>query len=284
MFPQRLDRLLESYGLCSERSSASFLRNNLIELNGQKLDFKDKLGSLAQLRKIPVDVETDVLVINGKKMRFFPHQYILLNKPSGYVCSHVSDQSPTVYRLLEKFYESKADEERIYIEENLHSVGRLDKETQGLLLFTTNQFFSHYFTAPQSNVPKTYLVELFKPVDEQTQKLYAEKCALGLFLPAEKKAGPCVTKPSKIVWLEERSCSITVTEGRFHEVRRIFDALGNCVINLKRTAFAGLCLEERLMEGSYRNLSLDEMKSLQSIYVESAKKRGCPKSNECSAH
>lgn len=271
MFPQRLDRLLESYGLCSERSGASFLRNNQIELNGRTLDFNDRASDFSELRKIPVDVETDVLAINGKKMRFFPHQYILLNKPSGYVCSHVSDQSPTVYRLLEKLYESKSGEERIYMEENLHSVGRLDKETQGLLLFTTNQVFSHYFTAPQSNVPKTYLVELFKPVDGQNQKLYAEKCALGLFLPAEKKAGPCVTKPAALQWLEERICSITVTEGKFHEVRRIFAALGNCVISLKRTAFAGLCLEECLLEGSYRNLSQNEMKSLQSLYENYAK-------------
>lgn len=279
MFAQRLDKVLEEYGFCSNRSCSCFLKNNEIELNGKKIGLKE-VGreqkcletEIAVLRKTLVDTQIDELFVNGKKVVFFDHQYIVLNKPQGYVCSSVSDMSTTVYELLalSKYFSEiineKPENERIYIEKKLHSVGRLDKETEGLLLFSTNTTFSHFFTSPQSNVEKTYFVELKKSVSQSQQAEYSEKCALRLLLPAEKKAGKCYSRPAKLLWKDSTHCEITVTEGKFHEVRRIFLALGNEVQRLKRIAFAGFCLPDSLLPGECRSLYIEEIEHFNLIF------------------
>ena len=182
--------------------------------------------------------------------------YFLMNKKSGFVCSTVSDRRQTVYVAFPK--DILADENGA----KLHSVGRLDADTEGLLLFTNDGKLSDFLTRPQNKIEKTYLVGLKNPVSSSEQKNYAKKAEIGLILPPEKKAGEQKSGGAKIDWLNENECKITLSEGKFHEVKRIFRALGNEVVFLRRIKMAGLILDESLKSGEYRTLSEAEIEAL----------------------
>ena len=184
----------------------------------------------------------------------FPHLYLMMNKPLGVVCSTASDSHQTVYDLLK-------DEEQQQALSNprgcrLHTVGRLDSASSGLLLLTTDGYFSHHITAPESAIKKTYLVTLKTPVPApDAQNSYTTACAAGLTLPPDRKAPEQQSAPATLEWLFPTQCRITVTEGKFHEVRRIFLALGNEVTALHRLSIGNLTLDERLVPGEYRKLN-----------------------------
>lgn len=182
--------------------------------------------------------------------------YFLMNKKSGFVCSTVSDRRQTVYVAFPK--DILADENGA----KLHSVGRLDADTEGLLLFTNDGKLSDFLTRPQNKIEKTYLVGLKNSVSSSEQKNYAKKAENGLVLPPEKKAGEQKSGGAKIDWLNENECKITLTEGKFHEVKRIFRALGNEVVFLRRIKMAGLVLDESLKSGEYRTLNESEIEAL----------------------
>lgn len=182
--------------------------------------------------------------------------YFLMNKKSGFVCSTVSDRRQTVYEAFTK--DILADENGA----KLHSVGRLDADTEGLLLFTNDGKLSDFLTRPQNKIEKTYLVGLKNSVSSSEQKNYAKKAENGLVLPPEKKAGEQKSGGAKIDWLNENECKITLTEGKFHEVKRIFRALGNEVVFLRRIKMAGLVLDESLKSGEYRTLTESEIEAL----------------------
>lgn len=207
--------------------------------------------------------------------------YLMMNKPAGYVCSAASDSHKTVYELL--------PQELQYLVKNakrghrLHTIGRLDAATTGLLLFTTDGMFSHKIAsgapdpAPAVPVPalavpepvegpfknplitKTYLAILKNPVNNELQKEYISKAAAGLILPPEKKAPEQKAAPAELSFINESTCQIKVCEGKFHEVRRIFRALGNEVIELKRTAIGPLFLPDSLKPGEYTDFSPEEI-------------------------
>lgn len=189
-----------------------------------------------------------------------------MNKAAGTVCSTVSDRRRIVY---EAFPQS------VLIDENgarLHSVGRLDADTEGLLLFTNDGKLSNFLTRPESKIEKTYLVELASPVCEAEQKIYAEKAAAGLVLPAEKKACEQKSGGARILWRGETECEISLCEGKFHEVKRIFRALGNEVKKLKRIKFAGLALPEDLGAGDFRKMTKEEIEFLVSLQMTNGEK------------
>ncbi|MCR4822996.1 MAG: pseudouridine synthase [Treponema sp.] len=184
--------------------------------------------------------------------------YFLMNKRAGEVCSLVSDSHPTVY-------ENFPQEFLISNGAKLHSVGRLDCDSQGLLLFTNDGKLSNFLTRPENKIPKKYFIRLKNKVTEIQQEEYKSRAEKGLLLPPEKKAGQEKTSGAKIVWLSDSECTITLTQGKFHEVKRIFRALGNEVIFLKRVEFAGLLLDENLPSGQYRKLSESEIEKLKSL-------------------
>ena len=189
----------------------------------------------------------------------FPHLYLMMNKPLGAVCAVASDSHPTVFSFLDDDKKKQASLAPRGV--RLHTVGRLDSDTSGLLLLTTNGRFSHHITAPESAINKTYLVTLKRPVDTPAQQEdYIKKCAEGLLLPAEKKAPEQSSAPASLEWLNDSLCRITVTEGKFHEVRRIFRALGNEVTALHRLSIGSLQLDENLAPGQWRKLSEEEIR------------------------
>ena len=183
------------------------------------------------------------------------YYYFLMNKAAGEVCSTVSDGHRTVY-------EHFSPDQLISNGAKLHSVGRLDCDTEGLLLFTNDGQLSNFLTRPENKIEKTYFVRLKNPLTLLRQKEYSEQAEKGLTLPPEKKSPEQKSAGAKITWLTQNECEITLTEGKFHEVKRIFRALGNEVIYLKRVKFAGLELEESLPVGQYRPLYESEVRTL----------------------
>lgn len=173
--------------------------------------------------------------------------YLLMNKPCGYVCSAVSDSHKTVYQLLTPELQNLVRNAKRG--ERLHTVGRLDCDTSGLLLLTTDGYYSHSLTAPEMNVQKTYRVRLKSPGKKQ----YIALARHGLILPSEKKSPELQSAPAEIRFTDETlfQCEIKITEGKFHQVRRIFKALGNEVVKLERTAIGALTLPSWLAAGDY---------------------------------
>ena len=185
--------------------------------------------------------------------------YFLMNKARGEVCSTVSDRRTTVYSHFPQ---------ELLVDANgakLHSVGRLDADTQGLLLFTNDGKLSDFLTRPHNKIPKTYLVTLKNAVSDEEERRYCKSASEGLTLPPEKKAGEEKSAPACIEWLNKSQCKITVTEGKFHEVKRIFRALGNEVTELLRTGMADLELDLNLKSGQWRPLSEAEVEGLKNF-------------------
>lgn len=184
----------------------------------------------------------------GESLRFDgepidpPHGLVvMLNKPSGFTCSH-ADQGRLVYELLPPRFQKR--------DPKLSSVGRLDADTTGLLLFTDDGKLLHKLISPKSNLPKTYEAHLARPLEGHEAALFASGT---LMLRGEEK--PCL--PARLEVTGERTASLTLTEGRYHQVRRMFAAAGNHVEALHRTRFGSLELAD-LADGAWRLLGPDE--------------------------
>ena len=171
----------------------------------------------------------DYIVLSPKS-----HLYILMNKPKNCVCSRVSDKSQTVYEVLELALSkigANISQEQL---KSLSSLGRLDKDTTGLLLFSTNGSFNHYVTDEKNKIPKTYYVKLKESLTKTQQIEYKKKLEDGIWLEAEKKAKKVFVKNQKVQWESENNCFFTIEQGIFHQVRRSFLSLGNEVLELHR--------------------------------------------------
>lgn len=189
---------------------------------------------------------------NGDDMRFDgepldppPGIVILMNKPAGFTCSR-QDQGRLVYELLPPRFLKR--------DPALSSVGRLDAETTGLLLFTDDGKLLHRLISPRSEMPKTYEATLARPLEGHEPELFASGT---LMLRGEEK--PLL--PAQMEVTGERTARLTITEGRYHQVRRMFAAAGNHVQALHRAALGPLSLGA-LPEGAWRLLSADEVASL----------------------
>lgn len=185
--------------------------------------------------------------------------YLLMNKPCAYVCAAASDSHKTVYELLTPELQAMVTGAPRGC--RLHTVGRLDCDTSGLLLITNDGKFSNK-VATSPDIQKTYCATLTKPVTPEEQKVYISRAACGLTLPPEKKFGEQEALPAALIFESPEICEITVQEGKFHEVRRIFRALGNEVIELQRVAIGNLELPPDLKPGQWRELSEVELRSL----------------------
>ena len=177
----------------------------------------------------------DYIVLSPKS-----HLYILMNKPKNCVCSRVSDKSQTVYEVLEMALSkigANISQEQL---KSLSSLGRLDKDTTGLLLFSTNGSFNHYVTDEKNKIPKTYYVKLKKSLTKTQQREYKKKLEDGIWLEAEKKAKKVFVKNQKVQWESENTCFFTIEQGIFHQVRRSFLSLGNEVLELHRKKIGDL--------------------------------------------
>lgn len=170
-------------------------------------------------------------------------RYFMLNKPAGVVSATRDDYDPTVLDLLDP-------EDR----RGLHPVGRLDKDTTGLLLLTTDGEWSHRITSPRHACPKVYRVDVAEPLEDET----LERLETGIVLRGDNKASYAQhierVSPTRIL--------MTLNQGRYHQIKRMIGAVGNRVTGLHRERIGGLELDDTLSEGGYRPLTLDEINSV----------------------
>jgi 16S rRNA pseudouridine516 synthase len=184
---------------------------------------------------------TERLEYFREKLDPLPGLVVMMNKPLGATCSH-NEAGDLVYRLLPERWQKR--------EPKISTIGRLDKETSGLLLLTDDGDYLHQVISPRSHVPKRYRATLDRPLRGDEGALFAS----GLQLENEKT--PCL--PASLDVLSAREAVLTITEGRYHQVRRMFAAVGNHVVALHRQSIGGLMLPDDLAPGEYRLLSADE--------------------------
>ncbi|ELY6213897.1 16S rRNA pseudouridine(516) synthase RsuA [Cronobacter dublinensis] len=170
-------------------------------------------------------------------------RYFMLNKPQGYVCSTDDPDHPTVLYFLDEPVAHK-----------LHAAGRLDIDTTGLVLMTDDGQWSHRITSPRHHCEKTYRVTLELPVADDTAALFAR----GVQLHNEKD----LTKPAQLEVITPTDVRLTISEGRYHQVKRMFAAVGNHVVGLHRERIGGIELDPELAPGEYRPLTDDEIASV----------------------
>jgi len=176
------------------------------------------------------------IVVDGKCYQDIKPRYIMLNKPAGYVSATVDKKHPTVLDLI--------NIGNLY---NLHIAGRLDLNSTGLLLVTNDSRWSEALTAPNKKVAKVYRAELKHPIGPDYQEAFRK----GMFFPYEG----ITTQPAKLEAIEERVAKVSLTEGKYHQIKRMFGRFRNPVIALQRISVGGLCLDDGLGEGEYRDLT-----------------------------
>lgn len=250
VFSEPLDHVLSRAGVCSDRSFKNFIKSHRVEILKAGSGAPEK----AESRNLRIDADSDTLMVDGCRLELPPHLYVLLNKPSGVVSSRVSDSHQTVFDFLQPAIKAHA------FYKHLHVAGRLDSDSRGLVLFTTNGSLSNFLSSPETHVEKTYRVLLRDSVDPEKQKEYDKAFRNGMNLPPEKKAEGFTSKPAKLKFISPTCCEVVVSEGKFHQVRRMFSFLGNNVTDLQRTAIGKLKVPENLPEGQYCILTREMLK------------------------
>ncbi|WP_308780637.1 pseudouridine synthase [uncultured Clostridium sp.] len=234
---ERLDKVLSNLGYGSRKEIKQAIRKGLIEVNGE----------LVKDNGMQVDPEADKIVVNGEEIFYRKYIYLMMNKPDGVVSATVDNRDETVIDLLEV-------EHQVF---NPFPVGRLDKDTVGLLLLTNDGELNHRLISPKWKVDKIYYAKIDKKVTEEDIKKFENGITLD---------DGYVCKEAKLEILEATEdgseVMITIQEGKYHQVKRMFEAVGKTVVYLKRVEFGTLKLDEDLEEGEYRELTEEEINIL----------------------
>lgn len=229
----RLDKLLSTRGYCTRSSARAFLKAHEVCTNGERVVKEDQ-------RVDEVTITIDGQPADPEKI------YALVNKPTGVVCSHDEGEGQLVYDLLPPRW--------LHRNPIVTTVGRLDKDTSGLLIVTDDGALVHRLTSPKKHITKVYRVGLVQPMTGKEAALFASGT---LMLESDPK--PLL--PATLEVLGEREARLTIVEGRYHQVRRMFAAAGNRVAALHRERIGSLELGN-LTPGEWRMLSTDELKLL----------------------
>lgn len=226
---RRLDQLLANLGYCSRREARDWIDQGRVEVAGRVADDPG-------LKSHPATVRVD-----GEPLDHPEGMLLLLHKPLGLVCSHDLREGPSVYDLLPERWRRRNPV--------ITSVGRLDKDTSGLLLLTDQSQLVHRLTSPKHKVPKTYRATLDADLPADAGDTFASGT---LLLKGESE--PCA--PAGLHVIGPREADLTLTEGRYHQVRRMFSAVGCEVLTLHRGQFGSLTMGE-LAPGRWRELPLN---------------------------
>ncbi|WP_443019963.1 pseudouridine synthase [Shewanella sp. OMA3-2] len=187
--------------------------------------------------------ENTVVCLDGQVISVVGERYIMLNKPVDTICSTIDEVYPSVLSLM--------DIEKI---DTLHIAGRLDADTTGLVLITSDGQWSHKITSPKKDCGKRYLVELADPISEDLVAVFAS----GIELRNEDG----LTKPAILELLSPQQVRLTISEGKYHQVKRMFAAVGNKVVNLHRECVGQIELDPELVPGDWRYLTQEEVDSI----------------------
>jgi len=195
------------------------------------------------VKKGDVKISTQEVILDGVVISTLGSIYVMLHKPEGYVCSTVDDDGISVLALIDEPWSDK-----------LHIAGRLDKDTTGLVLLTDDGQWSHKVTSPNSDCSKEYIVTVNEPLTHDLVEIFAN----GIALNNEIK----LTKPAKLTIINEYQASLVISEGKYHQVKRMFAAVGNHVTALHRESVGGLALGNKLKQGEWIRLTNKQQLSL----------------------
>lgn len=231
----RLDKYLADMGVGTRTEVKKYIRQGVVTID----------GAISKKPEEKVDETSQLICVKGEKVGYEKFEYYMLHKPAGVVSATTDNVDKTVIELIE----SKK-------RKDLFPVGRLDKDTEGLLLITNDGELAHRLLSPKKHVDKVYYAKVNGRVTADEVAKFAE----GLDIGGDEQA-----KPSHLIVLKEDDISeieLTIQEGKFHQVKRMFQAVGMEVIYLKRLSMGSLVLDETLPVGSYRALTEEEVKSL----------------------
>lgn len=235
MAMERIDKIIASQGLYS-RSDVKYLVNRKrVAVDGKVITSSGQKA----------DAEKSVITIDGKPLTVKKQIYLMLHKPKGYVSATEDKKQQTVLALVPQEYRGR----------DLFPAGRLDKDTTGLMLLTDDGVLAHNILSPRKHIQKVYGVELDIPVTEEMQK--------GFAAGVELNDGLC--KAAKLVITGEKTAEVTLSEGRYHQIKRMFGCYGAKVTELHRIAMGDLYLPDDLAEGDCRELTEEELKKLQML-------------------
>ena len=232
---ERLDKFLVSQNLGSRKEVSGMVRRGMVAVN----------GTAARDAAAKIDPERDVVTVGGKPVEYRRFVTIMMNKPAGVLSATEDSRQPTVLDLLPPELRRRG----------LFPAGRLDKDTTGLLLITDDGDFAHRMLAPKSHVYKQYEAVTARPVTAEDVAAFAAGVEQGgqAFAPAR-------------LWTEtvngEEVACVEIREGKFHQVKRMFQAVGNEVLALKRRKIGGLRLDETLEPGACRLCTEAEIASI----------------------
>lgn len=230
----RLDKFLANSGIGTRKEVKKFLKKNLVKVN----------DVIVKKPEMHINPEEDIITFDDIPIEYEPVVYLMMNKPAGYVSATEDDEHETVIDIVPE-----------YMHLDLFPVGRLDKDTEGLLLLTNDGNFSHQLMSPKHRVPKRYYAEVDGHINEDAIKKFEKGIDLGDF----------TSSPSELEIIESGESSkaiVTIYEGKFHQVKRMFHSIDCEVTYLKRLKIASLELDEQLELGEYRHLMEEDFKLL----------------------
>jgi len=225
----RLDKFLCDTNIASRKDAKKLIKQGLIEIN----------GITARDSSVQVNEAEDIIKYNGNQILYEKYVYFMLNKPDGVVSATEDNVSRTVLDLFS---------EEPYTD--LFPVGRLDKDTTGLLIITNDGDLGHRLTSPSHHVPKTYEVQIEHSLTKDD--IFMLENGVELY-----KDG--ITKPAKVEIINDNLIHLSIAEGKFHQVKRMLAAVSNKVIRLKRLSMGSLKLDPELLPGTYRRLTEEEL-------------------------
>lgn len=231
----RLDKYLTNQGIGSRSQVKELIKSKKVFVN----------NVLENKPERHIDENNDIVSLDGVNLEYNKFYYYMLNKPPGVLTAVKDNNYKTVMDIMD-----------VTPKEGLFPVGRLDKDTEGLLLITNDGELSHNLLSPKKHVNKTYYVELNGELIDSDIDLFAKGLDIG-----ERN----ITKPAKLEILSGRNRAyITITEGKYHQVKRMFQAIGLTVTFLKRISMGSLILDKNLKSGGYRKLTEEEISNLKS--------------------
>ena len=233
----RIDKILSNVGYGSRAEIKKYCKYGIIFVNGQVVNNPG----------LQVDPENDEIIFDGEKVNYREFVYIMLNKPGGYISATYDKFDPIVLDLIDPSY--------LVFEP--FPVGRLDKDTEGLLVLTNDGQLSHRVLSPKKHVPKTYYAKVEGVVTNDDILEFED----GVVLDDGYKTMPSQLKILKSDEISE--IELTIHEGKFHQVKRMFESVGKKVVYLKRLSMGNLKLDESLALGEYRELTIDEIRQME---------------------
>ena len=227
----RLDKYLVECGICSRKEAKSMIKAGRVAVDGITAGAgEDKL-----------DPETAHVCVDGRELEYERYHYYMLNKPVGYITATEDGRQQTVLDLFPEEIQRQG----------IFPVGRLDKDTTGLLILTTDGEYAHKVISPTKHVPKLYEAVLNEPITEQDVLLFKKGIEL---------SGNIQCLPAELYAVDGDMCTVRVTifEGKYHQVKRMFAHCGKNVLQLKRLSIGALELDAKLLPGCYRKMTENE--------------------------